>query len=97
MEATPTGRSGVHVAAPVDRGSKNESDCATTQSQRMAADHAAAPVLTLGNVMSVSVQVWSHLLFYIKYYFDFEHLILCYIQYIIAISAVVYTLVYTNV
>lgn len=60
MEATLTGRNGVHVAAPVDRASKNESDHATTHNQPMAADHAAVPVSTLGNVKLVSVQVWIH-------------------------------------
>ncbi len=60
MEAILTGRNGVHVAAPVDRASKNESDYATTQNQSMAADHAAVPVSTLGNVKLVSVQVRTH-------------------------------------
>lgn len=57
MEATLTGMNGVHVAAPVDRASKNASDYVTTQNQPMAADRAAAPVSTLGNVKLVSVQV----------------------------------------
>lgn len=62
MEATLTGRSGVHVVAPVDKASKNESDYATTQNQQMVADHAVVPVLILGNVMLVSVQVLIHFL-----------------------------------
>lgn len=57
MEATLTGRSGAPVVVPVDKVSKNGSDYATTQNQSMVADHAAAPVLTLGNVKPVSVQV----------------------------------------
>lgn len=57
MEATLTGRNGVHVVAPVVKASKNESDRAPTQNQPTAADHAAVPVSTLGNVKLVSVQV----------------------------------------
>lgn len=60
MEATPTGRNGVHVAAPVDKASKNESDYATTQNQLTVAGPAAIPVSTLGNVKPVSVQVWIY-------------------------------------
>lgn len=57
MEDTPTGRSGVRVAAPVDKVSKNESDYATTQNQPMGGDHAAGPALIPGNVMLDFVQV----------------------------------------
>lgn len=57
MEATLTGRNGLHVVAPVDKASKNESDCVTTQNQPTAADHAAVPVSTRGNVKLDSVQV----------------------------------------
>ncbi len=60
MEATLTGRNGLHAAAPVDKASKNESDYATTQNQPMAADRAAAPASTPGNVKLVSVQVTFH-------------------------------------
>lgn len=61
MEATLTGKNGLHVVAPADKVSKNESDCATTQNQPMVADHAAAPVSTPGNVNLVSVQVQTNL------------------------------------
>lgn len=57
MEATLTGRNGLHVVAPVDKASKNESDCAATQNQPTVDDHAAVPMLTLGNVKLDSVQV----------------------------------------
>lgn len=59
MEVTLTGRSGVHAVAPVGKASKSESDYATTQSQLTVADHAVAPVSTLGNVRLVCVQVRS--------------------------------------
>lgn len=57
MEATLTGRTGVHVVAPVDKASKNESDRAATQNQSTVDDHAAVPVLSLGSVKLDSVLV----------------------------------------
>lgn len=65
MEATQTGRNGVHVVAPVDKAFKNESDCATTQNQPMGADHAAGPASTPGNVKLDSVLVRSKLRFFV--------------------------------
>lgn len=56
-EATLTGRNGASVVAPVDKASRKESECATTQNRPMAADPAAAPVSTQGNVTLDSVQV----------------------------------------
>lgn len=57
MEATLTGRNGLHAVAPVDKASKNESDYATTQNQPMAVDHAAVLVSTPGNVKLASARV----------------------------------------
>lgn len=57
MEATLTGRTGVHVVAPVDKASKNDSDRAATQNQSTVDDHAAVPVLSLGSVKLDSVLV----------------------------------------
>ena len=74
MEATLTGRSGVHVASPVDKVSKNESDYATTQNQPMGADHAAVPVSIPGNVMLVSVQVQ---IIFVFVFFKFNNFIAC--------------------
>lgn len=55
--ATLTGKNGARVVAPVDKASRKESDCATTQNQPTGADHAAGPLSTQGNAMLDSVQV----------------------------------------
>lgn len=55
--ATLTGKNGARVVAPVDKASRKESDCATTQNQPTGADRAAGPLPTRGNVTLDSVQV----------------------------------------
>lgn len=57
MAVTLIGRNGVHVAALVDKASKNESGRATTQNQPTVADRVAVPVSNPGSVRPDSVQV----------------------------------------